>query len=137
MFDLILEHMFYSDGNSKRISWTLKTGDRKFEQIREHADIYFNKVTNEQSKYIALHVGIFWCVGTFLIKNGDIVNILIDTKPMYGHLSQNKPNVDSFIEHRTEFIRKLIAQRKLAINYKLIENNENFASKLLKERIGT
>ena len=38
----------------------IHTNKSKIEQIREHPEIYWNKVTIEQSKYIALHVGIFW-----------------------------------------------------------------------------
>jgi len=45
-------------------------------------------VTSLQSKYIALHVGLFWGIGIFIIKNEDIVKIKLDEKIMYDHLSK-------------------------------------------------
>ena len=92
--------MFFSDGNPKGISWSIQTGDKTVEQYRDHADIYLDKVNSEQSKYIALHVGIFWCIGTFIIKNEDEIIVNLDSKSMYDHLTQNSINQDSFIEKR-------------------------------------
>jgi hypothetical protein len=129
---LTLEHVLFSDGNAKRISWTIQTGESKVEQKREHADLYVDRVTDEQSKYIALHVGIFWCIGTFRIKNGDTVNVMLDLKSMYEHLAHKSKIVDDFIEARTDFINQLIAQRKLDIHYHLIDSKENLAANLLK-----
>ena len=102
------------------------------EQKREHADIYFGKVTEQQSKYIGLHVGLFWGIGTFIIKDQDIVEICVDDKTIFHHLSSNKNNLDGFIEKRTFFIRQLIKQRKLEIRYELIQKERNLASKILK-----
>jgi len=127
-----LEHVLFSDGNAKEISWTIQTGEAIVEQKREHADLYVDKVTDEQSKYIALHVGIFWCIGTFRIKNGDTVNVMLDLKSMYEHLANKSKIVDDFIEARTDFINQLIVQRKLDIHYHLIDSKENLASSLLK-----
>ena len=127
-----MEHVLFCDGNSQRISWTIKTGETKVEQKREQADMYINRVSDEQSKYIALHVGIFWGIGTFRIKNGDIVNIMLDLKSMYEHLAKNSKSLDDFIDIRTHFIEQLIAQRKLVVKYKLIEPKENLASEMLK-----
>jgi hypothetical protein len=123
--------VFFCDGNTKRISWTIQTGESKVEQKREHADMYVNRVTDEQSKYIALHVGIFWGIGTFRIKNGDTVNVMLDVKTMYDHLVNNSKSFDDFIEARTDFINQLIAQRKLDIHYHLIDSKENLASNIL------
>jgi hypothetical protein len=128
---LTLEHIFFCDGNTKGISWTIQTGESKVEQKREHADMYVNKITDEQSKYIALHVGIFWGIGTFRIKNGDTVNVMLDVKTMYDHLVNNSKSFDDFIEARTDFINQLIAQRKLDIHYHLIDSKENLASNIL------
>lgn len=127
-----MEHVLFSDGNTKRISWAIQTGESKVEQKREHADLYVDRVTDEQSKYIALHVGIFWCIGTFRIKNGDTVNVMLDLKSMYEHLANKSKIFDDFIEARTDFINQLIAQRKLDIHYQLIDSKENLASELLK-----
>jgi len=129
---LTLEHVLFSDGNAKGISWIIQTGESKVDQKREHADLYVDRVTNEQSKYIALHVGIFWCIGTFRIKNGDVVNVMLDLKSMYEHLAHKSKISDDFIEARTDFINQLIAQRKLDIHYHLIDSKENLASNLLK-----
>lgn len=101
------------------------------EQYREQAEIYLDKVSVEQSKYIALHVGMFWCIGTFIIKNGDTVKIMLDSKTMYDHLSSNTVSSDSFIETRTGFIKQLIDQRKLVIKYELISPVQNIATKAL------
>lgn len=129
--------MFYFDGNSKGISWAIQTEDSLVEQHRDHADIYLDKVTSEQSSYIALHVGLFWCIGTFIVKNNDEIDVNIDSKSMYEHFTRNNFNQDSFIETRIRFIKQLIKQWSLKINYQLIEPKENFATKLLQKRNGT
>jgi hypothetical protein len=77
-------------------------------------------------------VGIFWCIGTFRIKNGDTVNVMLDLKSMYEHLANKSKINDDFIEARTDFINQLIAQRKLDIHYHLINSKENLATNLLK-----
>jgi hypothetical protein len=115
-----LEHVLFSDGNTKKIGWKIQTNDFIVEQKREHPDIYLDKVTNQQSKYIALHVGLFWSIGTFIIKNQDIVKLVLDDKIMMEHLSGNKKSPDEFIEKRKFFIRQLIDQRKLKIQYELV-----------------
>src|SRR5574342_771811 len=112
-----MEHVYYSDGNQKRISWIIQTENKNVEQFREQAENFLDIVSKEQSKYIALHVGIFWGIGTFIIKNGDTVKIMLDSKTMYDHLSGNTPSPDSFIDRRTGFIKQLIDQRKLVIKY--------------------
>ena len=133
LFDWLLEHIFYSDGSPKEISWMLKDREQTIEEKRDHAKIYLDKITIEQSKYIAYHVGIFWCIGTFRIKNGDTVNVMLDSKLMYNHLEKNASSNDDFIKTRISFIEQLIKQRKLKINYKLIEPKENLAAKLIKK----
>ena len=62
-----MEHRLYSDGNQKKISWIIQTGESTEQEDRVHVDEYIDKVTEEQSKYITLHVGIFWGVGRFII----------------------------------------------------------------------
>jgi len=124
-----LEHVLFFDGNTKRIAWAIQTNDLIIEQKREHADIYLDKVTEQQSKYIGLHVGMFWGIGTFVIKNQDIVKIAIDNGTIFEHLSLGQKSQDEFIEKRTYFIRQLIDQRKLKIQYKLITEDKNLAAK--------
>lgn len=124
-----MEHILFFDGNSKSISWVIQTNNSIVEQKREHVEIYLDKVTNQQSKYIGLHIGLFWGIGTFIIKNEDTVKITTDDKPIFDHLVSNQKSDDEFIEKRTFFIRQLIEQRKLKIKYDLIDFEENLAVK--------
>ncbi len=109
----------------------IQTNDSTVEQKRKHSDIYLNKVTIQQSKYIAMHVGLFWGIGRFIINNDDSITIKIDNKTMFDHLSNNEESSDEFIKTRTHFITQLIDQRKLKINYELVDSEKNFTSKLI------
>jgi hypothetical protein len=124
-----LHHVFYSDGNAEKISWVIQTGDLKVEQNRIHAEIYKNKVTNLQSKYIALHVGLFWGIGVFIIKNEDHIKIKLDEKIMYDQFTSNSKVEDSIIVKKIHFIKQLIVQRKLEIKFELISTDDNLARK--------
>lgn len=126
-----MDHVYFSDGNQKRISWVIQNEETDVVQHRDHAENYLDRVSVEQSKYIALHVGIFWCIGRFIIKNGDTVKIMLDSKSILDHLSNNTISTDSFIETRTRFIKQLIEQRKLVIKYELIKPEQNIATKAL------
>ncbi len=126
-----MEHILFADGNLKKISWAIKTNDSIDEPMREHVEQYLDKVTPEQSKYIAIHVGIFWSIGRFIIKNEDTVNVMLDSKKMFEHLSQKKDSPDEFIQNRTSFLNELINQRKLKVHYSLIKPEENLAKKLI------
>lgn len=129
-----MEHVLFFDGNTKAISWVIQTNNSIIEQKREHADIYLDKVTSQQSKYIGLHVGMFWGIGTFIIKNQDVVKIAIDDKSIFEHLSTNQKSHDGFIEKRTHFIRQLIEQRELKIQHVLISPEKNLAAKKIQCR---
>ena len=124
-----MHHVFYSDGNTKKISWVIQTRDSIVEQNRDHAEIYKNKVTSLQSKYIALHVGLFWGIGIFIIRNEDTVKIKLDERIMYDNFISNSKIEDEFIEKRILFIRQLIKQRKLKIEFEMIATDENLARK--------
>ena len=124
-----MEHVLFFDGNTKRISWAIQTNNSVIEQKREHVDIYLDKITNQQSKYIGLHVGLFWGIGMFIIKNQDIVKVAIDDNSIFEHLSTDQKSHDEFIEKRTYFIRQLIEQRKLKVHYELISADKNLAAK--------
>ncbi|NIP62723.1 MAG: hypothetical protein GWN01_06345 [Nitrosopumilaceae archaeon] len=126
-----MEHTFYFAGSPKKISWVNKTNDNKIEQMRDHADIYLDKVNGEQSKYIAMHVGIFWCIGMFIIKNEDTVRIMVDSDTMYEHLTKQQNSKDLFIETRTKFFKQLVEQRQLNIIYEKISKYDNQALKLI------
>jgi hypothetical protein len=124
-----LEHGLFFDGNTKKIAWVIQTGEVIIEESRIHAEIYLDKISNQQSKFVALHVAIFWGIGTFIFKNKDIVKISIDDSEIMEYLISNKKNSDEFIERRRFFIQQLIDQRKLDIKLKLIDSNQNLASK--------
>jgi hypothetical protein len=101
------------------------------EQSRDQADIYLDKVSDKWAKYIALHVGIFWCIGTFIIKNHDSVQIVLDDKNMHKHLADGDFTTDRFIIQRTKFIKQLFDQRELEISFVLEDVEKNLARKLL------
>ena len=124
-----MHHIFYLDGNAEKIAWVIQTEDSKVEQNRIHAEMYKNKVTNIQSKYIALHVGLFWGIGVFIIKNGDCIKIKLDEKIMHNQFTFNSKIDDSIISKRIYFIKQLIAQRKLEIKLELISTDNNLARK--------
>jgi hypothetical protein len=126
-----MKHVFYCDGNQKKIAWVIQTDGNAIEQLRDHADIYLDKITDEQSRFIALHVGVFWGIGRFIIKNNDTVSILVDSKSMFEHLNGDKQSNDSFIQNRSVFINQIVEQRKLNIECQLIDVKDNLAHKLL------
>jgi len=122
-----LDHVFYSDGDAQKITWIIQNNDSSRIENREHVDLYKNKVTNLQSKYVALHVGLFWGIGTFIIKNEDTVRIKLDAKIMFEQFTAESKTEDPFIQKRLRFIRQLIDQRKLKIEFEIITQDENIA----------
>lgn len=124
-----MHHVFFSYGNEKKISWTIKTDDSLAEQNREHVEIYKDKVSDLQSKYVALHVGLFWGIGVFIIKNEDDIKIKLDDKIMFEQFTSKKTIEDEFVKKRTRFIKQLIQQRKLKVDFELINPEENLAAK--------
>jgi len=126
-----LARVFYSDGNEQRIAWVIQNDDSSFVENREHVDSYKNKITNLQSKYVALHVGLFWGIGTFTIKNEDTVKIKIDAKIMFEQFTVDSKSEDLFIQKRLRFIKQLIEQRKLKVEFEMIAQDENIAKKYI------
>ncbi len=126
-----MEHIYFFDGDQKKISWTIENSKTRSEESRVHAEYFYNIVTPEQSKYIALHVGIFWSIGRFIVKNGDIVKVMLDQRSMFDRLVKNKPTNDVFIEMRMKFIDQIIKQRDLDVRYQMVDSSENKATKLL------
>ena len=126
-----MEHTYYFDGDQKKISWVIENSQTRSEESRIHAEYFYDQVTIEQSKYIALHVGIFWGVGRFIIKNSDILKIMLDQRTMFDRLVKNKSTDDIFIERRLKFIDQIILQRDLDVRYQIIDPVENKANKLL------
>ena len=123
-----MQHFFFFDANTKKISWVIQTNELIVEQNREHSEIYLDKVTILQSKFIALHVGLFWGIGRFIIKNQDSVTIKTTDKIIYDCLSSNEKSSDEFINNKIFFIRQLSEQRKLKIKYQIIDKKENLTS---------
>ncbi len=74
--------MFYCNGTKKGISWTIITGNKRNSQQRVHPEIFFDKVGTDEAKFIALHTGIFWGIGVFIIKNKDVIIVKTDLEEM-------------------------------------------------------
>jgi hypothetical protein len=127
-----LEHILYSDGNLKKISWVIQTNESIVSQTRVQTENYKDKITKIQSKYVALHVALFWGIGTFNIKNKDSIKIKLDKKIMYQQLKTQIPIQDEFIKNKIKFIQSFIKQRKLKVEFELINLQNNLAEKLLK-----
>ena len=73
-----MEHILYSDGNLEKISGVIQTNESFISQTRVQTENYKDKITKAQSKYGALHVALFWGIGTFNIKNEDFIKIELD-----------------------------------------------------------
>ncbi|MBL7014910.1 MAG: hypothetical protein ISR81_01250 [Nitrosopumilus sp.] len=129
-----MNHIFYSDGNAKKIAWIIQTNDSIVDQSREHVQIYKNKITDLQSKYVALHIGLFWGIGVFKIKNEDVVKIKLDEKTMINQLNADLQIEDEFIANRIKFIKQLTTQRKLKIEFEQIQQKDNLANKILEAK---
>ncbi len=127
-----MEHILYSDGNLKKISWVIQTNESIVSQTRVQTENYKDKITKIQSKYVALHVALFWGIGTFNIKNKDSIKIKLDKKIMYQQLKTQIPIQDEFIKNKIKFIQSFIKQRKLKVEFELINLQNNLAGKLLK-----
>lgn len=122
-----MNHVFYSDGDAKKITWIIRDEKEVFIENREHVNMYKDKVTDLQSKYVALHVGLFWGIGTFVIKNGDSVKIKLDEKTMFEQFATDSEIEDPFIQKRLRFIRQLIDQRRLKVEFEVISQDDNIA----------
>ena len=127
-----MEHILYLDGNFSNISWIIQTNKTIVSQSRKHTENHKNRITKIESKYVALHVALFWGIGTFIIKNEDIVKIELDEKIMYEQLKLETVTEDEFITNKIKFIQSFIKQRKLKVEFKKIESKNNIAKKLLK-----
>ena len=127
-----MERILYSDGDLRKISWIIQTSQTVISQNRKHTENYKDKITKIQSKYVALHVALFWGIGTFNIKNEDSIKIKLDEEIMYQQLKMKIPIQDEFIKNKIKFIESFIKQRKLKVEFELINSQNNLAEKLLK-----
>jgi hypothetical protein len=131
-----MKHDLFFDGTIRRYSWVIKTGKTTTSQIRNHPPAYLSggklDVGNEQeSKFIALHVGIYWGLGVFIIKDADTVNVMCDSKEMYEILLHNQKTDSQIINDKIHFINQLTNHRNLKINFRMIESEINLATEHL------
>ena len=127
-----MEHILYFNGDLKKISWVIQTGGQELAQSRVHVEKYKDKITKIQSKYVALHIALFWGIGTFKIKNEDDVKIKLDEEVMFDQLNSKTKINDEFIENKIKFIQSFIKQRKLRVDFEKITNENNLSNKFLK-----
>ena len=125
-----MERILYSDGDLRKISWIIQTSQTVISQNRKHTENYKDKITKIQSKYVALHVALFWGIGTFNIKNEDSIKIKLDEEIMYQQLKMKIPVQDEFIKNKIKFIENFIKQRKLKVEFEIINFEKNLASKI-------
>ena len=126
-----MEHILYLDGNLSNISWVIQTNETIVSQSRKHTENYKNRITKIESKYVALHVALFWGIGKFIIKNEDAIKIKLDEKIMYEQLKLKIMINDDFIENKIKFIQMLVKQRKLKVEFEIIDLENNLATKEL------
>ena len=122
----------YFNGDLKKISWVIQTRGQELAQSRVHVEKYKDKITKIQSKYVALHIALFWGIGTFKIKNEDDVKIKLDEEVMFDQLNSKTKINDEFIENKIKFIQSFIKQRKLRVDFEKITNENNLSNKFLK-----
>ena len=132
-----MEHKLFLDGTRDKFSWIVQTGNQTSKEFRTHPPAYqsgykLDVKNDEQSKFIALHAGIYWSVGVYIIKDGDTVNVMCDSKKMYELLRTKRKTSDQIINDKIHFINLFIEQRKLVVNYHLIDSKKNLASELIR-----
>ena len=131
-----MEHELYFDGTITEYSWSIKTENKIINQIREHPPAYLSGgkldvKDDQQSRFIALHVGIYWGLGVFIIKDNDIVNVMCDSVEIRDLMTQNRKVDDQIISDKIYFINQLTEHRNLKINYEIIKSESNLATELL------
>ena len=137
-----MEHDLFFNGTVKKYSWSIRTGSEIVNQIRPHPPAYLSggklDIKNDiESKFIALHIGIYWGLGVFIIKDNDTVNVMCDSSEMYEILFNNNTTDNQIINDKLHFINQLVNHRNLKIKFKLIEQKNNLATKQLGIDSGT
>ena len=132
-----MKHKLFLDGTKTKFSWIIQTGNQIKKEFRVHPPAYYSgyklDVKNDiQSKFIALHVGLYWGIGVFIIKDGDTIDVMCDSKEMYDILNSKRETNDQIISDKINFTNLFIEQRKLIINYHLINDDNNPASELVR-----
>ena len=131
-----MEHELFFDGNLKEYSWSIKTGNEIINQIREHPAAYLSggklEIKNkEESRFVALHVGIYWGLGVFTIKDFDKIHVMCDSKEMYEILIRQHKAVNQIVDDKIHFINQLVNHRNLKLEYHLIDPTKNIATEYL------
>jgi len=131
-----LEHELFFDGNLKEYSWSIKTGEGVVNQIREHPPAYLSGgkleiKDDEESRFVALHVGIYWGLGVFIIKDFDKIHVMCDSKEMYEILIQQNKTENQIIDDKIHFINQLVGHRNLKLEYRLINPTNNISTEYL------
>ena len=132
-----MKHRLFLDGTKTKFSWIIQTGNQIKKEFRVHPPAYYSgyklDIKNDiQSKFIALHVGLYWGIGVFIIKDGDTIDVMCDSKEMYDILNSKRETNDQIISDKINFTNLFIEQRKLIINYHLINDDNNPASELVR-----
>ena len=131
-----MKHELFFDGTVEQYTWSIKTESKIVNQIRKHPPAYISGgkldvKNNEESKFIALHVGIYWGLGVFIIRDLDTVDVMCDSKEMHDILVSKCQTDNQIINDKIYFINQLATQRNLELNYHVIELVENIATKNL------
>ena len=134
-----MEHELFFDGNLKEYSWSIKTGKEVVNQIREHPPAYLSGgkleiENNEESRFVALHVGIYWGLGVFIIKDFDKIHVMCDLKEMYEILIQQYKTENQIIDDKIHFINQLVGHRNLKLEYRLINPTKNISTEHLSSK---
>ena len=134
-----MEHELFFDGNLKEYSWSIKTGEEVVNQIREHPPAYLSGgkleiENNEESRFVALHVGIYWGLGVFIIKDFDKIHVMCDLKEMYEILIQQCKTENQIIDDKIHFINQLVGHRNLKLEYHLINPTKNISMEHLSSK---
>ena len=137
-----MEHDLFFNGTVKKYSWSIRTGSEIVNQIRPHPPAYLSggklDIKNDiESKFIALHIGIYWGLGVFIIKDNDTVNVMCDSSEMYEILFNNNTTDNQIINDKLHFINQLVNHRNLKIKFQLIKQKNNLATKQLSSDSGT
>jgi hypothetical protein len=131
-----MKHDIFFDGNVKEYSWTIRTGEKLAEQIRAHPPAYLSGgkldvKDTEESKFIALHIGIYWGLGVYIIKDNDQVEVMCDSKMVYETFTEGKKSENQIINDKIYFINQLTEIRKLKMKFQLIDTKENLSTRHL------
>ena len=112
-----MPHFIHIAGNGNFIAWTHKNNDKVQTALesRVHASIY-EGVSVEDAMYVASHVGLFWCIGTFRIRDGECVNIALSKNKAPSLFSSTVLKSKLALE-KSYFIEQLCKKRNIKISY--------------------